>query len=269
MITLLLVSTTEKPNRRSASNYKTLYTEWDWEFNELEPPSWVSGSSRPFRSLSIRRLLDLSVPSVMAEPTLFDTIQNAIISDTVLSTLSPIEIQSLSLTCRTAQDAITSYRRCAWNIDNRLRRHFHDPLAFRSLQAKTDTIISGRFALDFFARTTSLETPLDICVPLEHFLEVGKWLLNETSGGYRFQPSETQLQNFEEMLMKPRDHINIVVPENLEDHFTGIAAGFDFVHLEDPAVKVRMSVAESSVFKIVFNASSSRFSNQRSLTVPQ
>lgn len=196
----------------------------------------------------------------MADPTLFDTIQNAIISDSILSTLSPIEIQTLSLTCRTAKDATISYRRCAWNIDNRLGRYFRDPLAFRTLQARTDTVISGIFAFEFFARTFSPETPLDIYVPLEHFLEVGRWLLADESGQYQFQPSETQLRDFETnaRLTKPRDVIDITVPENMEDQFTGVVAEFDFVRVDDPAVKVRMSVAESSVFKIVFNASSSK-----------
>jgi hypothetical protein len=198
----------------------------------------------------------------MPDPNLLDSVKNAILSDSILSALPPTAIHKLSLTCRIANESVASYRRCAWNIDNRLSRFFRDPVAFRSLQARTETFISGAFAFEFFSRTYYPGTPLELYTPSEHFVEVGRWLLQD-GVGYKFQRSEIHpYADFEAnaCLTKERPR-NASVLENVLDEFAAVSGEFNFFrsNADGSRVHVRMAVIESSVFKVIFNSPSSEF----------
>ena len=51
-----------------------------------------------------------------------------------------------------------------WNINARLRRFLKDPIAFRNQLGRSDALISGSFALQFFERVIWQESDLDIVV---------------------------------------------------------------------------------------------------------
>ncbi|KEQ59056.1 uncharacterized protein M437DRAFT_88006 [Aureobasidium melanogenum CBS 110374] len=53
---------------------------------------------------------------------------------------------------------------CHWNIDRRLARFVNDPKEFRSRLGEADALISGTFALLFFAQLYWLDSGLDIYV---------------------------------------------------------------------------------------------------------
>jgi hypothetical protein len=105
-----------------------------------------------------------------------------------------VDIVYFALTCRLAQRAVARYRSFVFNINCRLSRFFSDPLAFRSLQAETYTLISGSFALQFFDRSDYPEADLDLYTHPGFSRSVGKWLIHE---GYEFQPTPTQDASFE------------------------------------------------------------------------
>ncbi|KAI0751176.1 hypothetical protein C8Q80DRAFT_1119033 [Daedaleopsis nitida] len=128
-----------------------------------------------------------------------------LITGPILAALSPSALLRLSRTCRAAYAAAAFYTRTAYNIDRLLSRFFpsslltHDHLhararAFRSLQARTGTLISGSVALQFFDRAVWHESDLDLYVHLRHRREVGLWLLQE---GYQFKPTDFQDPRFE------------------------------------------------------------------------
>lgn len=58
-----------------------------------------------------------------------------------------------------------------WNINYRLSRFFKNPMAFRSCLGRSNALISGSFALQFFERVSWPDSDLDIMVkegdPLE------------------------------------------------------------------------------------------------------
>jgi hypothetical protein len=215
----------------------------------------VSRSNRSGLGLSLGSRI-----SNMTCPTLVDSIQNSIISDGVLCSLSLTALCRLSLTCKVANEAVEDYRRRAWNINTYLRRFFHDPLAFRSLQARTDTIIYGFSALEFFSWLSHPNTNLDICVPLQHVLKVGQWLMSADGGGYSFRRSQDQDPDFEKNAELIIDG-NMALVESPDDAFSGVAAIYSFVRSKDGGCSagIQMTVAESSFFKILFNSSSSEY----------
>ncbi|KDQ51109.1 hypothetical protein JAAARDRAFT_199333 [Jaapia argillacea MUCL 33604] len=115
------------------------------------------------------------------------------IFDNVLSRISPATLIRLGRCSRTTQDAVANYSSRAFNINKHLSRYFPDPVAFRSLQARTATLISGSSALQFFDRTLYPESDLDLYTFHEHGKEVGRWLQER---GYEFAPKSSQAADF-------------------------------------------------------------------------
>lgn len=97
--------------------------------------------------------------------------------------LSPADICQLAKTCRLMHGAIPRRLSSAFNLDGQLLSFFDDPSAFRVLQSRTGAIISGSFALQFFARTAFSQADLDIYVAASARSDVGSWLLSQ---GYQF-----------------------------------------------------------------------------------
>lgn len=128
-----------------------------------------------------------------------------LITEPILSGLSPVTLLLLSRTCRAAYHAVSSFKGTAYNIDRLISRFFPSSLlthshlhararAFRSLQARTGTLISGSVALQFFDRQVWTESDLDLYVHMRHRREVGMWLMEE---GYKFKPTEFQNPRFD------------------------------------------------------------------------
>ncbi|KAI0635011.1 hypothetical protein C8Q77DRAFT_1156368 [Trametes polyzona] len=114
--------------------------------------------------------------------------------DRILSFCAPQVLLRLARVSKAAYCAVSDYKRRAFNVDKRLSRFFSDPLAFRTLQARTATVISGSFALQFFDRTYYPDSDLDLYAhPDRGFIEVGLYLQSE---GYVYEPYSWQLDDF-------------------------------------------------------------------------
>ncbi|KAI0371470.1 hypothetical protein BV20DRAFT_941761, partial [Pilatotrama ljubarskyi] len=140
-----------------------------------------------------------------------------LIYEPVFDASSAATLLRIARTCRIAHHAVAAYTRVAFDVDRLLARFFPSPAApcssvcsapaphvhaelydraraFRSLQARTGTLVSGSSALQFFDRTVYPESDLDLYVHMRHRREVGRWLLQE---GYRFVPTPYQDPRFE------------------------------------------------------------------------
>ncbi|KAH9899412.1 hypothetical protein C8Q73DRAFT_320240 [Cubamyces lactineus] len=152
-----------------------------------------------------------SLPTPFSERLLY----NEIIYEPLFDECSAATLLRIARTCRAGHRAITTYYRKTFNIDRLLTRFFPSPApfcsitgcghhehsqiydrarVFRSLQARTGTLISGSCALQFFDRTVYPASDLDLYVHLCHRREVGRWLVQE---GYTYEPTTHQDRNLE------------------------------------------------------------------------
>ncbi|KAI0650881.1 hypothetical protein C8Q79DRAFT_411333 [Trametes meyenii] len=155
--------------------------------------------------------MDLQSPSLFADRIL----HIELIYEPIFDASSAATLLRLARTCRAGRHAIAAYIRSAFDVNRLLARFFPSPTApcssvcssshthseiydraraFRTLQARTGTLISGSTALQFFDRTVYPESDLDLYVHMRHRREVGRWLLEE---GYQFAPSQYQDPRFE------------------------------------------------------------------------
>ncbi|KAH9947178.1 hypothetical protein B0H21DRAFT_822098 [Amylocystis lapponica] len=157
---------------------------------------------------------------------------------------SPAALVQTAATCRVAKDSVNSYIRYAFNINRRLCRYFSDPLAFRSLQARTATLISGSFALQFFDRSFCPTSDLNLYVYKRHRREVGRWLL---SVGYTFAPMRDQLPDFEKAVVERSTLESKVFP------VSEIAFLFNFTKAARTGgtLKVQLVVAVDTPVKVI------------------
>ena len=110
--------------------------------------------------------------------------------DILFACLSPRSLVQLALTCRAAYLAVAEFKARAFNVNRHFSRYFTDPIAFRSLQARTNTLVSGSNALQFLDRTFYPEADLDLYTHPGHSLEVAQFLVE--AQGYRYAPREIQ-----------------------------------------------------------------------------
>ncbi|KAI0329622.1 hypothetical protein GY45DRAFT_850264 [Cubamyces sp. BRFM 1775] len=138
-----------------------------------------------------------------------------LVYEPIFDSCSAATLLRVARTCRAAHRAIKAYSRVAFDVNRLLSRFFpsknascssictmdheHEQAydrarAFRSLQARTGTVISGSCALQFFDRSIYPESDLDLYVHMCHRQEVGRWLIQE---GYVYEPTSHQDKNFE------------------------------------------------------------------------
>ncbi|TCD68624.1 hypothetical protein EIP91_010279 [Steccherinum ochraceum] len=122
---------------------------------------------------------------------------NHVIHEVIFRYLSPLELLRLCRTCRLARTLIQAFMKRTFNINRFLERYFADPVAFRSLQARTGTLVSGSSALQFLARLFYPESDLDLYVQSACDKEVMDWLLQE---GYVFVPNAKQPRDLDEAI---------------------------------------------------------------------
>lgn len=122
-----------------------------------------------------------------------EVFSTAPIYDLIFCNLSPRTLAWLSRTCRRAHEAVTRFICRAYNINRHLSRYFPDPLAFRSLQARTGLVISGHNALQFLDRGFYPESDLDLYAHPGHVYEALEWL---DSVGYEFKPEYWQEEDW-------------------------------------------------------------------------
>lgn len=127
--------------------------------------------------------------------------------DKINSRITPGTAVKLAQTCHAARDARTCFNRRAFNINRHLGRFFNDPVAFRSLQAQTGTLVSGSSALQFFDREIYEGSDLDVYLHPGHLERVGGWLMEEEGYTYMTEDPSTPvtpqptLNNFEAFKM--------------------------------------------------------------------
>ncbi|KAK6355490.1 hypothetical protein TWF696_004587 [Orbilia brochopaga] len=151
-------------------------------------------------------LLDLLSP---AQPILYNA---------VFAHLEPLDALRLLATCRTIQ----ALKPLLWSINRSLRRFVSDPLAFRSLMAKHNAIVSGSHALQFLARIYWSESDLDVYITGGLGLqEFAKHLIERE--GYIYSPYSWQSDNVKAAMDKRR-----------EEGRAHIKRVFDFLTSSDP-----------------------------------
>ena len=149
-----------------------------YDHTERWPPLGLSPAGNPAKS---RTRQPGAAEDIFIRPPIFELI---------FSSLSPVDLVRFARTCRLASNAISLFSERAYNINKHLLRFFSNPIGFRSLQAKTGTLISGSNALQFLDRAFYPESDLDIYTHPGHTREVGSWLIHQE--GYTFMPDEEQ-----------------------------------------------------------------------------
>ena len=114
------------------------------------------------------------------------------IYDSLFGYTSPATIYRVGRTCRLAYWAVKDYTGRAFDINSHLKRFFVDPFGFRVIQARTQAVVSGSSALQFFDRTVYPNSDLDIFVANKDAAEVCAWIVNCGGKGYKFVPTEKQ-----------------------------------------------------------------------------
>ncbi|KAF7967013.1 hypothetical protein HWV62_36235 [Athelia sp. TMB] len=104
------------------------------------------------------------------------------ITDAILAASGLLEIFSFRRTCRLGRRATDSYTARAFSVNRSLLRFFDKPESFRSLQERTNTLISGSFALAVLDRTIYPDSDLDLYTHPGYAPTVAEWLSQE---GYR------------------------------------------------------------------------------------
>lgn len=163
--------------------------------------------------------------SVLTRPPIFDGI---------FSRISPATCIRFGRTCRLARDAVDDFCSRAFSINRHLLRFFSDPIGFRSLQARTGTLISASNALQFFDRTFYPESDLDIYTHPGHTREAGLWLMHRE--GYHFVPSLSQDGSFEDLVENDWDglarrydqDIDVDIRTGQQYRISGVQAIFTF-----------------------------------------
>ena len=86
------------------------------------------------------------------------------IHDRLCSLLPITEIISLTRTCKKFANLYQDLVSGQWNVDRRLRRFVQSPQTFRSRMGQHEVLISGSFALQFFARVLWEESDMDVFI---------------------------------------------------------------------------------------------------------
>jgi hypothetical protein len=193
---------------------------------------------------------------------------NGCILDSTFSALSPANILRYSQTCRSSRVATSVYFRRNFNINRRLGRFFNHPTQFRSLQARTGTLISGSFALQFFDRSLYPDSDLDVYVDYRYSREVGFWLVE--AEGYEFRPAKGKKHaTFGEALRQlhsnqPPSPESTGLTERIGDNpyfMRGVGAVFNFIkksHDESQELKVQVITASTTPLEIILQFHSSK-----------
>lgn len=94
------------------------------------------------------------------------------IQSALLANMDIVDIIALSRTTKAFADLYQAVVRTQYNVDRDLAPFFSVPREFRNVQVKTDAIISGHFAIDFFDR----RNPVRDEAVLQIQVEKGTWL---------------------------------------------------------------------------------------------
>jgi hypothetical protein len=151
----------------------------------------LSDTSQP---MSMPMLEHLSIGSQRAShPRSHDVLWNVELVEQIFPCTSPATFLCFGKTCKTARALVHDWTRRIFDINRHLSRFFADPRAFRALQARTGTLISGSNALQFLDRIVYEDADLDLYLSRGFELDVGRHLERE---GYVFSPSHAFERSF-------------------------------------------------------------------------
>lgn len=139
-----------------------------------------------------------SQPRLAYECAVGELFGRAPIYDAIFSCVSPRTLVRTGHSCRAAYAASKDFSYRAYNIHRHLSRFLSEPLDFRSLQARTGTLIAGSNALQFLDRTFYPESDMDLYVHPGHVREVLDYLVERE--GYKFKPDSTQPDDYREIV---------------------------------------------------------------------
>ena len=121
---------------------------------------------------------------------IYDILDRPSFLDKIFHYCTPLSIYRVKATCRDANVAVQDYVARTFDINDRLKHFFEDPISFRVLQARTSAIVSGSNALQLFDRSHYERSDLDVYVSgVDSTLEVCKWLRKNS---YVYYPSQRQ-----------------------------------------------------------------------------
>ncbi|KAG2342463.1 hypothetical protein BDR05DRAFT_346245 [Suillus weaverae] len=159
------------------------------------------------------------------------------IYDAIFSCVSPRTLVRTGRSCRTAYAAYKDFSRRAYNIHRHLSRFLSEPLNFRSLQARTGTLIAGSNALQFLDRTFYPKSDMDLYVHPGHVREVLDYLVQRE--GYKFKPDSTQPEDYREIVSDEWDGVESVL--SIEKRGP------------DGLLKIQLIACETSPFDAIIN----------------
>jgi len=150
--------------------------------------------------------MSLQGKAIKQRTLLESTFHNQILYDGIISCLSPVTRLALARTCTSSYTAVEEFNKRAFDINRHLGQYFNKPTVFRTLQARTGTLISGSSALQFLDRTHYPDSDLDLYVNPGHGREVGQWLMEQE--GYTFRGSrDLEDSDFEKAIKQDDDTV--------------------------------------------------------------
>ncbi|KAF8824935.1 hypothetical protein HHX47_DHR7000531 [Lentinula edodes] len=131
-------------------------------------------------------------------------------SNLILRELSPLDRHRYSLANKEAYDAVSSFNRQAYRIEHILCPYFNEGeiKMFRLIQLKTNTIISGSAALQFFDLTVFDDSDLDLYV-VNDWDKVALLTGFLTSIAYDYTPRSDQARTFQHAFQAGRRHHHV------------------------------------------------------------
>ncbi|PPQ96722.1 hypothetical protein CVT26_010275 [Gymnopilus dilepis] len=143
-------------------------------------------------------------------------------------------IISLSKTSSALHSAYTFYAKEAWDPTKRFASWFKNPAAFRRLLSRTNSVISGSFALQFFDRSYYPTGDMDIYLRVAGADEVCRWLTRQDYTYVR------QNKTYPHVISRDRVHFDRAV-RNLSSSVSPLLAVYNFER------KLELSKTESIV----------------------
>ncbi|KAF9063036.1 hypothetical protein BDP27DRAFT_1335695 [Rhodocollybia butyracea] len=183
----------------------------------------------------------------------------------ILRELSPLDHYHYALAHKDLQFAVSSFNLQAFRIEHILLRYFsqEDINAFRLIQLKTDTLISGSAALQFFDLTVFENSDLDLYIVREwdKVMLLAGFL---TSVAYDFTPRPDQQTTFQNAFEAGR---TFAQPPVVNDDYPAIDIWdvYSFVRASDER-KVQIITYKTNVLQVILGFHSTCVMNAISYT---
>lgn len=190
----------------------------------------------------------------------------------ILRELSPLDRHRYSLANKEAYDAVSSFNRQAYRIEHILCPYFNEGEIemFRLIQLKTNAIISGSAALQFFDLTVFDDSDLDLYV-VNDWDKVALLTGFLTSIAYDYTPRSDQARTFQHAFQAGRRHPH--VEPDLDNDYSDedIWDVYSFIRASN-GKKIQIITCKDNITQVIMKFHSSEYSKvdtkmfQQSLT---